>query len=146
MQKPNILFLITDQQRADHTGFGGNEVLETPNIDSIAARGTVFDAAYVANPICMPNRSTIMTGRMPSVHGTRMNGVSLDQRVNTFVKRLRDAGYRTTHIGKSHLQNMGLGAKALRDMVDFSLDEEAYAAELPTDWNMLENYYTYQSD
>ena len=56
-RRPNVLFVITDQQRADHVGFGGNRVLETPAIDRIAAAGTVFDRAYVANPICMPNRT-----------------------------------------------------------------------------------------
>ncbi len=104
---PNVVFIITDQQRADHVGFGGNPVLDTPNIDRIAAAGTVFDRAYVANPICMPNRSSILTGRMPSRHGVRFNGISLDWGANTFVRALREAGYRTALVGKSHLQNMG---------------------------------------
>ena len=108
--QPNFLFIITDQHRADHTGFGGNAVLRTPNLDAIAKRGTVFDRAFVSNPICMPNRATIHTGRMPSAHGTRVNGISLDWNVETFVRRLRETGYRTTHIGKSHLQNMGVPA------------------------------------
>ena len=64
-QRPNFLFLITDQHRPDHTGFGGNPVLRTPHLDSIAARGVRFDRAFVSNPICMPNRSTLMTGRPP---------------------------------------------------------------------------------
>ncbi len=106
--RPNILFIITDQHRADHTGFGGNDVLRTPHFDAIAARGTVFDRAFVSNPICSPNRATIHTGRMPSAHGTRVNGISLDWQVETFVRRLRTSGYRTTHIGKSHLQTMGV--------------------------------------
>ena len=104
---PNILLIVTDQHRADHTGSGGNPLVQTPNLDRLARRGMVFDQAFVANPICMPNRSTLMTGRMPSVHGTRFNGVPLDWRANTFVRRLRTEGYRTGLIGKSHLQNMG---------------------------------------
>ena len=51
----NILFICTDQHRADHLGFGGNEVVQTPNLDALAARAMVFDRAYVANPVCMPN-------------------------------------------------------------------------------------------
>ena len=62
-QRPNVLFIITDQHRADHVGFGGNGVVRTPHLDALAARSTVFDRAYVANPVCMPNRSSIMTGR-----------------------------------------------------------------------------------
>ena len=68
-EQPNVLFIITDQQRADHAGFAGNDIIRTPYLDSLAARGMVFDNAWVANPVCMPNRSTIMTGRMPSAHG-----------------------------------------------------------------------------
>ena len=98
--RPNVLFVICDQLRADHLGFAGNSVVQTPNIDAIAAGGTVFDRAYVNNPVCMPNRSTIMTGRMPSAHGVVFNDRSLDPNVNTFVAQLRDAGWRTALIGK----------------------------------------------
>ena len=143
--RPNILFLITDQHRPDHTGFGGNEVVQTPHLDSIAARGVVFDRMFVANPICMPNRSTIMTGRMPSVHGTRYNGVSLNWRVNTFVRVLREHGYRTTHVGKSHLQNMGVSDDSLQRLVDWSSPAEASTSDLPEGWDNLENIHRYRS-
>jgi arylsulfatase A-like enzyme len=103
--RPNFLFFITDQQRADHLGCYGNELLKTPHIDGIAERGVRFDSFFVANPICMPNRATIMTGRMPALHGVRHNGVPLSLDQTTFVELLRAAGYRTALIGKSHLQN-----------------------------------------
>ena len=62
MSKPfNVLFIITDQQRADHNGFMGNPILRTPNLDAIAESGMAFDNAWVSNPVCMPNRATIMT-------------------------------------------------------------------------------------
>ena len=83
-QQPNILLLMTDQHRPSMTGFGGNRVIQTPNLDALASRSMQFDKAYVANPICMPNRATIFTGRMPSLHGTRYNGIALDPRVRTF--------------------------------------------------------------
>ena len=104
--KPNFLFIITDQQRGDYLGCYGHPVLKTPNIDSIAAKGMRFDRFYVANPVCQPNRATLMTGRMPSLHGVRHNGISLSLRSNTFVDLLRTNGYRTALLGKSHLQNM----------------------------------------
>ena len=104
-KRPNVLFVICDQLRADHLGFAGNPVVQTPNIDALAARGTVFDQAYVNNPVCMPNRSTIMTGRMPSAHGVIFNDRSLPISATTFVGRLRDEGWRTALIGKSHLQH-----------------------------------------
>src|SRR5688500_2462800 len=103
--RPNFLLFITDQHRADFLGCYGHPVLRTPHIDSIAARGTAFDRFYVASPVCMPNRSSLMTMRMPSVHGVRSNGIPLSMNAVTFVDLLRDAGYRTALIGKSHLQN-----------------------------------------
>lgn len=104
-KRPNFLFIITDQHRADHLGCYGNRVVQTPNIDGIAAGGTRWDRFYVANPICMPNRASIMTGRMCSVHGARHNGIPLSKDHTTFVELLRDAGYHTGLIGKSHLQS-----------------------------------------
>ena len=104
-KRPNFLFIITDQHRADHLGCMGNPVVKTPNIDGIAAKGTRWDRFYVANPICMPNRASIMTGRMCSAHGARHNGIPLSKDHTTFVELLRDAGYRTGLIGKSHLQS-----------------------------------------
>lgn len=104
-RKPNVLFIICDQLRADHLGFAGNSVVQTPNLDRLAGRSVVFDRAHVANGICMPNRSTIMTGQMPSSHGAIFNDRSLDPSNNTFVRRLREAGYATSLVGKSHLQH-----------------------------------------
>ena len=83
----------------------GNKVLRTPHIDAIAGRGRRFDRFYVATPVCMPNRATIMTGRMPSLHGVRHNGIALSLHHTTFVEVLRATGYATALIGKSHLQN-----------------------------------------
>ena len=103
--RPNFLLFITDQHRADFLGCYGHPVLRTPNIDSIARRGTAFDRFYVASPVCQPNRASLMTGRMPSVHDVRSNGIPLSMEAVTFVDLLRDAGYRTALVGKSHLQN-----------------------------------------
>jgi len=105
MQRPNFLFIVTDQQRWDHVGYAGNTVVQTPHIDSIAQRGSWFDRFYVASPVCMPNRATFMTGRMPSLHGVRHNGIALDLDQTTFVELLRAAGYRSGLVGKCHLQN-----------------------------------------
>ena len=68
-KKPNFLFIVTDQQRADHLGCYGNSILQTPNIDSLARRGLSFDEFYVSCPICMPNRATILTGQSIAIDG-----------------------------------------------------------------------------
>ena len=104
-KQPNFLLFITDQHRADHLGCYGNDIVRTPHIDSIAARGVRFDRFHVANPVCMPNRASLMTGRMPSAHGVRHNGIPLAVEDTTFVELLAAAGYRTALLGKSHLQN-----------------------------------------
>jgi arylsulfatase A-like enzyme len=112
-KRPNFVFIITDQHRADHLGCYGNAVVRTPNIDGLAARGTRFDRFYTATPICMPNRATFMTGRMPSLHGSRHNGIPLSLTATTFVDIMRAAGYDTALIGKCHLQSISGGVPTI---------------------------------
>jgi len=98
----NVIFFITDQQRADHLGCAGNPVLRTPNLDQLASEGVRFSNAYVANPTCMPNRSSIMTGQYPNTC-VRSFGVNLPVDIPTFSGVLREQGYTTKAIGKMHL-------------------------------------------
>lgn len=105
-QRPNFLLFITDQQRADHVGAYGNPIVSTPHLDALARRGWRNDRFYVAAPLCMPNRASLVTGRLPTAHGVRLNGVPLPAETVTFVERLRDAGYATSLVGKAHLQNI----------------------------------------
>jgi arylsulfatase A-like enzyme len=151
MDRPNFVLFITDQHRADYLSCYGHPVLKTPHIDSIAARGVSFDRFYVATPVCMPNRATLMTGRMPSVHGVRSNGMPLPLQSNTFVDALRAGGYSTALVGKSHLQNFtGFGPVLKRPPPragDCVLDDEfaeavkpragdgPYDQELPSRWS-----------
>jgi len=150
-ERPNFILFITDQHRADFLGCYGHPVLRTPNIDSIAAHGTAFDRFYVASPVCMPNRASLMTGRMPSVHGVRCNGIPLSVDAVTFVDLLRDAGYRTALFGKSHLQNFTSWPPlikrsparenyreppaGLREAIRHDLGDARYEQETPEYWN-----------
>ncbi|MCZ6887978.1 MAG: sulfatase-like hydrolase/transferase [Gammaproteobacteria bacterium] len=138
IEKPNVLFIITDQQRADHAGFMGNEIIRTPSLDQLAASGTVFDNAWVTNPVCMPNRSTILTGRVPTAHGVIFNDRSLDWNANTFARRFKDAGYQTGLIGKSHLQH-GMSRNA---MLPFRGEPVASSA-FESGWDELEDFERY---
>lgn len=104
-RRPNFVIFLSDQHRADLLGCAGHPVLRTPHIDSIAARGVRFERFYVANPVCMPNRASLMTGRPSSVHGVRSNGLPLPMDEVTFVELLAEAGYATALVGKAHLQN-----------------------------------------
>ncbi|MEM9579432.1 MAG: sulfatase-like hydrolase/transferase [Pseudomonadota bacterium] len=103
---PNFLYIMTDQHRADWLGCAGHQVVKTPNIDALAARGTRFTDFHAASPVCMPNRAAFMTGRHPTTNGLRFNGAVLPRTARTFVDVLRAGGYRTASIGKSHLQPM----------------------------------------
>jgi arylsulfatase A-like enzyme len=104
---PCFLVFVADQLRADHLGCYGSPVPATPAIDALAGRSALCERAYVASPICMPNRATIATGRWPSAHGTRTNGITLDWDAATFMRALRDAGWATAAVGKLHFQTMG---------------------------------------
>ncbi len=138
-RRPNVLFVITDQQRADHVGFAGNDVVGTPHLDSIAARGVVFDNAWVVNPVCMPNRSSIMTGRLPTAHGVIFNDRSLDWGANTFVRQFRDAGYRTALLGKSHLQHGMSRNSVYRVGLEGAVDDPYEQG-----WNTFEDFERYE--
>jgi arylsulfatase A-like enzyme len=104
-ERPNILLISTDEHRYDCLGCYGNPVIRTPHIDSIAADGVRFARGYVQNPMCMPSRMSIMTGRYCSEHGCNINcvGVPAHEQRNTFMQHLSDAGYYTAAIGKMHV-------------------------------------------
>ena len=104
--RPNFVLFITDQHRADHLGCYGNAILRTPHIDALARQGQRFEQCHVATPICQPNRASLMSGRLPSLHGVQMNGRELSLGETTFVDVLRRAGWRTALVGKAHLQNI----------------------------------------
>jgi arylsulfatase A-like enzyme len=99
-----ILFITTDQMRYDAIGANGGAVARTPNIDSFAANGISYDRAQPQNVVCMPSRATMVTGQNIGTHGVWMNGVPLPVESPSVAAVLRDAGYRTALIGKSHFE------------------------------------------
>ncbi|MBN2156844.1 MAG: sulfatase-like hydrolase/transferase [Candidatus Lokiarchaeota archaeon] len=103
-QKPNVLFIICDALRADYLGCYGNPDIQTPNIDRLAKQGMRFVNYYAANPICMPNRASLLTGQYPNTHGVRSNGMIMDEMIPTLVKTLAKRGWHTAAIGKIHHQ------------------------------------------
>ena len=103
-QRPNILFIMTDQQRGDCLGIDGHPVLQTPNLDFLAHSGTLFQHGYSETPVCIPARRTVMSGQAPAAHG--MVGVTgrVDWQPDaTLAGELSDAGYQCEMIGKLHL-------------------------------------------
>ena len=100
----NILFITTDQQRYDALGCNGGVVARTPTIDGLAARGIVYDRAHPQNVVCMPSRSTMLTGQHVRTHGVWMNGVPLPADAPSVASVLHEAGYRTALFGKAHFE------------------------------------------
>jgi len=101
-QRPNILWIMTDQHRADCLGCMGHPVIQTPHLDRIGAEGIVFENAFCQSPVCMASRAALFTGRYPATVRVRGMGV-LPPAETTFPELLRRAGYSTGAFGKVHL-------------------------------------------
>jgi choline-sulfatase len=105
--RPNVLLIITDQQSADVMSCRmGNQYLNTPAMDSLAAGGMLFTRAYSSNPLCMPLRNSLFTGRYPHETGVTKNapqGGSLGPEFVNMGTYFRDAGYKTAYSGKWHM-------------------------------------------
>jgi arylsulfatase A-like enzyme len=103
MNKKNILLITTDQQSSTMMSCTGNTDLKTPNLDSIASDGIRFERAYVAQPLCLPQRCSWYTGLMPHEHGTTFN-VSKDLNTPSVMGEIfKNAGYATGYSGKWHI-------------------------------------------
>jgi arylsulfatase A-like enzyme len=125
--QPNILFLFSDQHRADAMGCAGDAIVQTPNLDRIAAEGVRFARAHCTSPLCMPSRASITTGLYPHNHGVLDNATgNLLPVLPTFLRALQEAGYHTSGIGKFHylLHHNITDVEELHDrMLPFGFDE-----------------------
>jgi arylsulfatase A-like enzyme len=102
--QPNVLFIISDQFRADNLGcLGVNPMNLTPTLDALARRGTLFRSAMVNHPVCAPARATFFTGQYEEKHGIWHNGLAIDPKAETLATVLRARGYSANYIGKWHL-------------------------------------------
>jgi hypothetical protein len=103
-ERPNIVFFFADDQTTCTPGCYGNEVVQTPNIDSLARRGTRFENAFVSHSICWVSRTTILTGLVGRSYGTPSNPelARPDAVEKLYSDILRDHGYRTGYFGKWH--------------------------------------------
>ena len=99
-----ILFVTTDQQRYDTLGCNGGTLARTPVIDKLAAEGVRYERAVPQSVVCMPSRSTMLTGQYPSTHGVWMNGVPLPVDAPSVAAELHRAGYKTALVGKPHFE------------------------------------------
>jgi len=103
--KPNVVFILTDDQRADAVGYHDNSLLgiETPNIDRIAAEGARFDNMFVTTSLCSPSRASFLSGTYTHTHGVRDNFTDYPHQLQSFPLLLQKEGYETAYIGKWHM-------------------------------------------
>jgi len=101
--RPNILYLLTDQQTLNALSCVGNPWLHTPNLDKLAARGVRFERSWCSSPICTPARATLFTGLTPHQAGANYLHEPLKPGVRTLGERLGEAGYDCTYTGKWHV-------------------------------------------
>ena len=104
-QKPNILFIMSDDHAYQAISAYGSELLQTPNIDRLAEEGLLFTNACVSNSICAPSRATILTGKHTHINGKIDNLMPFDSTQVTFPQIFQKAGYQTAMFGKLHFGN-----------------------------------------
>ena len=102
-RKPNVVYLIADQWRAQAMGFAGDTNARTPHLDQLAAEGVVLTTAVSTCPVCTPYRAALITGRYPLSTGVFMNDVPLSHQAVSLAEAFKQGGYRTGYIGKWHL-------------------------------------------
>ncbi|CAA9236798.1 MAG: Arylsulfatase [uncultured Chloroflexi bacterium] len=102
MSRPNILVVMTDQQKATSLGLYGNPDVRTPALESLAAGGLLYRRAYTPHPLCVPARASFWTGRYPHQHGSRSNELLLREGEEHAARALHAAGYALALIGKNH--------------------------------------------
>ncbi|MCP5110306.1 MAG: sulfatase-like hydrolase/transferase, partial [bacterium] len=102
-EKPNLLFLWTDEQRADTMAVYGNTRYRVPVLNKLAGSSVVFERCYDTQPVCTPARSSVLTGQWPHANGCMHNNVPLRPDTKTLPELVDDADYRTAYVGKWHL-------------------------------------------
>ena len=101
--RPNILVIMTDQHAAPAMSCTGNPYLKTPAMDSIAAKGVRFERAYATQPLCMPCRSSMLSGRYPHENGVVTNGLRYNKEWPMLGNMMSEGGYECAYIGKWHV-------------------------------------------
>lgn len=131
MNRPNILLLFTDMQRADTIGALGNPVIQTPNLDRLVREGTAFTRCYSPSPVCVPARCCLHYGLYPQRTGLFVNGRMMDDNGRSYPQVLSENGYRTAAVGKCHFTPdhqalRGFGRRLSQEEIIFNYEEDDY--------------------
>ena len=121
MDKPNVVFVFSDQQRWDTLGCYGQPLDVTPRLDAFAAAGTRFENAFTCQPVCGPARACLQTGKYATQTGCYRNGIALKPDEPTLAKYFAANGYETAYIGKWHLASTtGASNEDIGERFDYS--------------------------
>ena len=111
-KRPNVVFILTDDQRWDLMGCAGHPFLKTPHLDRIADEGAMFQNMFVTTSLCSPSRASFLSGLYAHTHGVVNNFTDYPADMPSFPKRLQQEGYETTYIGKWHMGEKDDNARA----------------------------------
>ena len=128
-RKPNLLFIWTDEQRADTMAVYGNKKIRVPNFNKLAAESIVFKNAYVTQPVCTPNRAAVMTGLWPHNSGLLTNNIPLPKETRCLNELIGDPDYRTAYMGKWHLGDEIFAQHGFEEWVSMEDGYSAYYAK-----------------
>ncbi|MGQ9591918.1 MAG: sulfatase family protein, partial [Planctomycetota bacterium] len=143
--RPNVVFVLTDDQRWDCLGIAGHAFLRTPNLDRLAREGAWFRNAFVTTSLCSPSRASFLSGLYAHAHKVLDNFTDFPNDLPSFHRQLRAAGYETAYIGKWH---MGEGSDEPRPGFDYWASHKGQGAYYDTEFNVngerrvLSGYYT----
>ncbi|HEX8914119.1 MAG TPA: sulfatase [Humisphaera sp.] len=146
-KRPNVLVILTDDQRHDCLGVAGHPHLKTPNIDRLANEGVWFRNYFCTTSLCSPSRATILSGRYAHAHGVRDNFTEYPKDLPSFPAALHDAGYETAYVGKWH---MGEDNDEPRPGFDYFVTHKGQGKYFDTEFNfngqgrrVVKGYYTH---
>jgi N-acetylglucosamine-6-sulfatase len=120
-ERPNIIFVLTDEHRWDFMGCTGHPFLETPNMDRLAREGILFTNAFVTTSLCSPSRASFLTGQYAHTHGVQNNFTPWDESNRTFLETLHGAGYDSAFIGKWHMPGRLPKLKGVDPFITFTI-------------------------
>ena len=144
--RPNVLFILTDDQRWDALSCAGNPYVKTPHIDRLAAEGVYFKNAFCTTSLCSPSRASILSGLYAHRHGVLNNFTEYPVDLPSFPRQLQQAGYETAYIGKWH---MGEENDEKRPGFDYFVTHKGQGKYYDTEFNIegrrqvVPGYYTH---
>jgi arylsulfatase A-like enzyme len=144
-KKPNLLFLWTDEQRADTMQVYGNHKIHAPNFNKLAQDSMVFRNAYVSQPVCTPARSTVMTGLWPHMNSCTENNIALPEEIPCLPEIVNDLEYRSGYFGKWHLGDEIFAQHGFEEWMSIEDGYWRYFRE-DKDINQKSNYHHFLED